>query len=115
MLHRLCISLGFLASVAKGLPGPIQHDSCAALSHSAKYIVSSSQVFAGEVANISAVTAQNVTESNNAAFCRVIGAIPYGPNNTLNFEVWLPDAGIYNERYLSVGAYQTSWLNVCIV
>lgn len=114
MLHLLCVSLSLLASVVKGLPGSKQHDSCAALSHSAKYVVSSSQVLARGLADISAVTSQNVTESNNATFCRVIGVISYGPNNTLNFEVWLPDTESYNERYLSVGTYGSSRHTVCI-
>jgi hypothetical protein len=106
MLQLLCVSLAFLASVVRGLPGPKQHDSCASLRQSTGYVVSSSQVLAGELADVSAVAAQNVTESNNATFCRVIGVIPYGSNNTLNFEVWLPEAENYNERYLSVGTYE---------
>lgn len=105
MLHLLCISLAFLASVVTGRPGPKHYDSCASLRYGTNYVVSSSQVLAGELANISVVAAQNVTVNNNATFCRVVGVIPYGPNNTLNFEVWLPEADSYNERYLSVGTY----------
>ncbi|KAF3039423.1 hypothetical protein E8E12_009311 [Didymella heteroderae] len=103
MLHLLCVSLAFLASVVKGIPGLKQYDSCASLRHGTNYVVSSSQVPVGGLADISAVAAQNVTENNLATFCRVIGVIPYGANNTLNFEVWLPELESYNERYLSVG------------
>lgn len=103
MLHSLCVSLVFLAPVVKGLSGPKRHDNCASLDYGSNYVVSSTQVLAGGLANISTVAAQNVTENNNATFCRVIGVMPYGSNNTLNFEVWLPEAERYNERYLSVG------------
>lgn len=46
-----------------------------------------------------------VSGTNNVSFCRVMGRIAYGRqrNDTLNFELWLPDSSDYNERYLSVG------------
>ena len=42
---------------------------------------------------------------NKIGLCRVVGAIPYGPNgaNTLNYELWLPNPASYNGRYVSVG------------
>ncbi|CAM1504986.1 Fc.00g106230.m01.CDS01 [Cosmosporella sp. VM-42] len=42
---------------------------------------------------------------NEVALCRVVGSILYGPegNNTLNFELWLPEKSKYNGRYVSVG------------
>ncbi|KAL0571964.1 hypothetical protein V5O48_009990 [Marasmius crinis-equi] len=43
----------------------------------------------------------NIT--NNVAFCRVYGQVPYGDNNTVNFELWLPEADSYRGSYLAVG------------
>lgn len=43
--------------------------------------------------------------TNNISLCRVVGTIAYGEsrNDTLTFELWLPDNTNYNGRYLSVG------------
>ncbi|KAK2007652.1 tannase and feruloyl esterase [Colletotrichum eremochloae] len=40
---------------------------------------------------------------NSVAFCRVNGSVPYPENNTVFFEVWLPDTDVYNSRFLAVG------------
>ncbi|KAK2035051.1 tannase and feruloyl esterase [Colletotrichum zoysiae] len=40
---------------------------------------------------------------NSVAFCRVNGSVPYPENNTVFFEVWLPDTAVYNGRFLAVG------------
>lgn len=47
----------------------------------------------------------SINGGNEAAFCRVVGIIPYGPggNNTLNFELWLPAKSNYDGRYVAVG------------
>ncbi|TPX13847.1 uncharacterized protein E0L32_005791 [Thyridium curvatum] len=47
----------------------------------------------------------SINGGNKAAFCRVVGIIPYGPdgNNTLNFELWLPAKSNYDGRYVAVG------------
>ena len=46
----------------------------------------------------------NIT-GNKFALCRVTGTIAYGDNgnDTLNFELWLPDKSTYNGRYVAVG------------
>ncbi|KAH7069862.1 putative feruloyl esterase B precursor [Paraphoma chrysanthemicola] len=103
MLRLLCTILAFGASIVTGFPKARNQDSCTSLQYGANYVVTSSRVAIGGIANISAVAAQNLTETNTASFCRILGQIPYGPNNTLNFEVWLPEAENYNERYLSIG------------
>jgi hypothetical protein len=105
MLRFAYAQLTYAALFATALSNPVDHDSCTSLRHSADYVVSSSRVNIGGIAEISAVAAQNITETNTASFCRVIGLMPYGPNNTLNFEVWLPEHENYNRRYLSVGTY----------
>ncbi|KAK2060103.1 tannase and feruloyl esterase [Colletotrichum caudatum] len=40
---------------------------------------------------------------NSVAFCRVNGSVPYPEDNTVFFEVWLPDTAVYNGRFLAVG------------
>lgn len=64
-------------------------------------IVSSAYVPAGEL------VIGNTTINNTLSFCQVSGKIKYGGENDsefiLNFQLWLPDAGDYNGRYLSVG------------
>ncbi|OGE50831.1 hypothetical protein PENARI_c015G04675 [Penicillium arizonense] len=40
---------------------------------------------------------------NQYGFCRVKGHIEYSGNNSLAFELWLPEQDSYNERYLVAG------------
>lgn len=41
--------------------------------------------------------------TNAAPFCRVFGSVPYPKDNHVMFEVWLPEKGNYNDRFISVG------------
>ncbi|GJC95900.1 carboxylic ester hydrolase [Colletotrichum higginsianum] len=43
---------------------------------------------------------------NSVAFCRVNGSVPYPEDNTVFFEVWLPEADSYNDRFLAVDLSQ---------
>lgn len=54
---------------------------------------------------IGALEFDGVNDTNSFSICRVIGNVAYGAkaNNTLNFELWLPERSSYNGRYLSVG------------
>jgi hypothetical protein len=40
---------------------------------------------------------------NQVSFCQVLGSVAYGGNETLNFQLWLPDEGIYQGRFMRVG------------
>lgn len=40
---------------------------------------------------------------NTASFCRVFASAPYPVNNSVKYEIWLPEADGYNGRFLSVG------------
>ncbi|KAH8423685.1 uncharacterized protein LDX57_001442 [Aspergillus melleus] len=40
---------------------------------------------------------------NSIPFCRLQGSVAYPSNNSVNFELWLPDNETYNGRYLSGG------------
>jgi hypothetical protein len=44
---------------------------------------------------------------NNVSFCRVFAEVAYGDNDTVGFEVWLPDGTQYNGRFLAVGTSNT--------
>lgn len=48
--------------------------------------------------------ALNLSGTFNALpFCRLASRLAYGSNDSLNFEVWLPDDVEYNGRFLAVG------------
>jgi hypothetical protein len=74
-------------------------DRCASLRNGVDHIVDANSVVAG------ALQLESMTGVNNVTFCRVRGLMPYGGNNTLNYEVWLPEKSKYNRRYLSVGQF----------
>ncbi|TQN64277.1 putative esterase [Colletotrichum shisoi] len=42
---------------------------------------------------------------NSVAFCRANGSVPYPEDNTVFFEVWLPEADSYNDR----GSWQSTY------
>ncbi|KAF2996736.1 hypothetical protein E8E13_006227 [Curvularia kusanoi] len=98
----ICVLLAHLVSYATALPKAFKHhDGCASLGEKNENVTRAEIVSAGALLGIAPIAAQNLTESNTGPFCRVVGRIPYGANNTLNFEVWLPEER-YNHRYLSV-------------
>lgn len=43
--------------------------------------------------------------ANEVAFCQVVGSVAYGGNETLNFQLWLPDTSIYERRFMAVGTF----------
>lgn len=45
----------------------------------------------------------NFAGTNSITFCRVVGEAPYAVNDTVGFELWLPENGAYNGRYVAVG------------
>ncbi|KUI59280.1 hypothetical protein VP1G_06530 [Cytospora mali] len=48
--------------------------------------------------------AKNISGTlNSVAFCEVFGAVSYPGNNSVIFEVWLPDNKAHNGRFLAVG------------
>lgn len=52
-----------------------------------------------------ALNLTGVEGTNDIEICRIEGSMAYGAekNNTLHFEVWLPESSAYKGRYLSVG------------
>lgn len=56
--------------------------------------------------NSTLISANNLNLSgtlNSPSFCRVLGQVAYGSNDTLNFQLWLPDPASYNGRFMAVG------------
>ena len=103
MRNLTYILLAYATSFVAAVPRGSVDDGCASLVTGDNYVVSASRIAVEKLTGIPAVAAQNLTISNTKPLCRVVGQIPYGENNTLNFEVWLPEAEDYNQRYLSVG------------
>lgn len=44
-----------------------------------------------------------ITKTNDRPFCRIVGQTPYSLNNSVAFEVWLPDTATYDSRLVVVG------------
>jgi len=55
-----------------------------------------------------ALVAGGTPMNNTVPLCRIQGAMSYGcrGNDTLLFEVWLPEGCAYNGRYISVGGFR---------
>ena len=90
-----------LACLALAGTQPSQQDSAARCDHLPDLIPSNINSV-----KASFVEAHRVNESgvlNSVPFCRLSGSIPYTGNNSVLFEVWLPERESYNGRYLSVG------------
>lgn len=81
-------------------------DSCTHVPALAKKIAGISVTLASWTSRNELVLSDSNTEAalpNQHAFCRVKGHIEYSGNNSLAFELWLPEQESYNERYLVAG------------
>lgn len=47
----------------------------------------------------------NSAAGNNYTFCKVLGQVAYEGNNTLNFQLYLPEAMAWTGRFMAVGQY----------
>lgn len=47
----------------------------------------------------------NSAAGNNFTFCMVFGQVAYEGNNSLNFQLYLPDATAWTGRFVAVGNY----------
>lgn len=106
VLALLCCFFAF----SYGIPT----SSCAILQQATHHIGLSENVhFNSSSIAVGALEFQDVNSTNEFPLCRVIGTITYGAknNNTLNFELWLPDTWQYNGRYLSVGMVE-AWIAI---
>ena len=93
-----------LACLALAGTQPSQQESAARCDHLPDLIPSN--IHNVNSVKTSFVEAHRVNESgvlNSVPFCRLSGSIPYTGNNSVLFEVWLPERESYNGRYLSVG------------
>lgn len=67
--------------------------------------ISADVQYSASTVSAHALNLTGVEGTNDIEICRIEGSIAYGAekNNTLHFEVWLPESSGYNGRYLSVG------------
>lgn len=49
----------------------------------------------------------NSTSSNEHEYCQLVGKVAYTNNDTLNFQVYLPDATAYAGRFMAVGKFKS--------
>ncbi|KAL0931100.1 feruloyl esterase [Colletotrichum truncatum] len=99
MLSAIALTV-WLVTASSAAPSSSTPD-CAALADLVKTSVPA--LVAVESAFVAANTVNASSIFNTASFCRVNGTIPYPENNTVLFEVWLPEASSYNGRFLAVG------------
>ncbi|KAJ5766238.1 uncharacterized protein N7511_003854 [Penicillium nucicola] len=78
-------------------------DSCAHVQALAQQVTGISVTSTSWVASNELVLSDSATGAalpNQYPFCRIKGHIRYSGNNSLGFELWLPEKESYNERYL---------------
>lgn len=72
---------------------------------SSTFILSLARSFSGQptiILNATLIPA-NSRGGNEYDYCQVIGKVAYPSNNTLNFQVYLPEATAYTGRFMAVG------------
>lgn len=77
-----------------------------------------SKLPSGSIINSSYVTVDGLSVNgvnNTIPFCRVFATTHYGLNDSVVYQVWLPDTPQYNGRYLSVGKYSRLLPMICSV
>ncbi|KAF9877424.1 feruloyl esterase [Colletotrichum karsti] len=99
MLTALALAAWLLPSSTSALS--VRSPSCDSLAELVKESVPG--LTSVKSALVPANTLNISTVFNSASFCRVNGTVPYPENNTVLFEVWLPEASSYNGRFLAVG------------
>lgn len=90
----IALSPSFSSSAMMGHHSTVQCQSLAS-SVSGNSIINSTYIAAGSL-DIDGL-------NNTIPFCRVFASVAYPHNNSVVYEVWLPDASQHNGRYLSVG------------
>ncbi|PVH72277.1 tannase and feruloyl esterase [Cadophora sp. DSE1049] len=79
------------------------------LPESAQNCFTFAQDFAGSVASQSATLINstlilaNSAAGNNYTFCKIVAQVTYEGNNSLNFQLYLPDATAWTGRFMAVG------------
>lgn len=100
---KLSAAVRLLAFATSSITSAVPKNSCLALTDDARYLLktwratlrSSTPIPAGGIV-VSGV-------SNQVAFCQVVASVAYGGNETLNFQLWLPDTSMYKGRFMAVG------------
>ena len=86
------------------LPSPTQScPSLAALHAASSAVGSGTTLINSTLVPIGGLNVSNTV--NQVSFCQVLGSVAYGDNETLNFQLWLPDEKIYQGRFMAVGKF----------
>ncbi|KAF6786570.1 feruloyl esterase [Colletotrichum sojae] len=98
MLSILAVAAWFLP--APNSSAPVAGTSCDSLPEIVKAAVPGLEAVTASLIPAGSLNVSSVF--NDASFCRVNGTVPYPENNTVLFEVWLPEGSSYNGRFLAV-------------
>lgn len=91
----------FFGLAAAAAAGVNTHPDCASFA-----TVAGSSIGDVILINSTAVPANSLNisgEANTAPFCRLFAQVPYPTNNSVLFEIWMPDPEAYNGRFLALG------------
>jgi feruloyl esterase len=98
-------TIGILPTVLSVNAAPGSKDPCLSLVHESRssLLIHDTTLMSSVHVPIGAMIISGT--ANKVAFCQVVGSVAYGGNETLNFELWLPDISIYEGRFMAVGRY----------
>lgn len=80
---------------------PLTPQDCATFAKKATFLNPKAKLLNSTYVPANDLTILGIT--NKYGFCRVYGKIAYGKSNKLGFQLWLPDADAYNNRFLAIG------------
>lgn len=95
--------LSILAICSGTLASPKPTASCSSVVKDARNLLRGWDTTVHSAAAVAAAAMTVSGVSNEAPFCRVVASIAYGGNETLNFELWLPENNAYGGRFMAVG------------
>ncbi|KAF8852697.1 tannase and feruloyl esterase [Acephala macrosclerotiorum] len=91
--------VALLAALAQSLVLPEPTHNCSTFAQDFTESVAS---YNATITNSTLVLA-NSAAGNNYTFCKIFGQVTYEGNNTLNFQLYLPDAPAWTGRFMAVG------------
>ena len=89
--------LTFLISPVKVAGLPETHARCGQLQTGSSQGLANLHITNTSFADVGAV------EDVELPFCRLFGEISYGNNDSLGIQLWMPQADVWNKRFLAVG------------
>jgi hypothetical protein len=103
--------VGLLAFATSSITAPAPNKSCLSLTDDTQHLL---QTFRATLESSTPIPIGGMVVSgvsNRVAFCEVVASVGYGGNETLNFQLWLPDTSIYEGRFMAVGEdFNDDWV-----